>query len=255
MIDPTDENEPTQVSVTTASVPTQAIEPTQVGPPTSQACIPRTVTVTALPATSKLSSIEECTPAVTMTMLRSTPSNCPGLGACASSIPATSPLSEASKRTGLSPYIGVIVFLGILVLVIIGSAIITIRLKKKKARQASENRQSASWWNRTPLGGSLTNLLVKPLNINKDGSKSSQDSKTGFGEYDAEAQRPQNAHLRMKEESMGKERWRDSLSTIQESDFGGSEKGLELQRTKSERRVGRLFDERTRSKYYGTGDI
>jgi len=252
---------PTQINTSVQiSVPTQTKEPTQINepdPPLSDTCIQRTVTITVSSSSpSRIASTGDC-PSVVVTTIISPPrqSNCLGTGACPSGISAIPFLSEPTQKTGLGARIGVITFLGVLVLVVIGSAIITIRLKRSKLQETTENRSSSSWWNPTPLGGSLTNLIVQPLRINKNGSEKSQEVKSGFGEYDSEAQRPKSVYHRMKEDTGDAKRWRDSLSTIQESDSGDPEKSRALQRTLSEKRVGRLFDERTRSRYYGTGDI
>lgn len=145
--------------------------------------------------------------------------------------------------------------MSVLLLVIVGSVITTIRLRKNGLLESTDKRASSGWWNLTPIRGSLTSLIVQPLNINKEGRKKRQESTEELGNIDPEGQRPISAYSMMKEDTGEIQRWRDSLSTIQESDTGGSEKGLTLQRTLSEKRVGMFFDEKTRSKYYGTGDI
>ena len=247
-------NMSTQINIPSS----QTSQPTEVNEsnyPLPNICNPVTATVTALPTpSSRISSTRECPSVVITNVMPSTKiSNCSAIRACPSGMLTTPVLSEAPRGTGLGAYVGVIAFLGVLIFVIIGSAIITVRLKSRKLLKTGGNRMSSSWWNRTPLGGSATSLIIQPLNTKRLKSEKIQEFERGFREYDTEAQRPKSAYLRMKDDIGEKQRWRDSLSTIPESYSEESEKSLE--RTPSEKRVGRLFDERTRSKYYRTGDV
>jgi hypothetical protein len=147
--------------------------------------------------------------------------------------------------------------MGVFVVVLIIGVFVAVRLEKPDGK--TRFSPSRSWWNKTPPQS--LNLSVAPLKIVKKSTDTNKKERrsTASNGYDTtwlaelEASRPKSVYgtsagyLRMDEKR--DERWeRDSMRTvreIEEKEFFG----------RREKRAGRVFDERVRSRFYGTGVV
>lgn len=170
------------------------------------------------------------------------------------------------------------IFIGVFVVIIIVAVVAAFRLERRR-RQPSQG-SSKNWWNKTPPGGSIDlekeEMKIAPLKIIKKEKERRSREKLGSGEYDGawlaqlEISRPRSVYgqsdanlQRFRDgrdsRTFEEPEWDDrrgsveSLSTIVELD----EKELPTPPPTGgkEKREGRVFDERTRSRYYSMGAV
>ena len=174
--------------------------------------------------------------------------------------PSISPSNDSPLRA----YIGIVVFLSVFILILLGSGIAVLRLKKKKSRTlVSKNSSNSSWWNASV--SSLSSLMVQPLSIKKTSAKPHRISKPLPNLNPIVIPRPRSVSSIysyhdptvsvMRETYPEHQTQRDSLSTIEEVSIHEKDTEMTVATPGREKRVGRLFDEKTRSRYYGADFI
>jgi hypothetical protein len=168
----------------------------------------------------------------------------------------------------------VIIFIGIFIVIIIIAVIAAFRLERRKRKPSKASNKN--WWNKTPPAGSIDlekeEMKIAPLTIIKKEKERRSRERLGSGEYDGawlaqlEISRPKSVYgqadgnyQRFRDgrdsRTFEEPEWDDrrdsveSLSTIVELD----EKGFISPTGGKEKREGRVFDERTRSRFYSTG--